>query len=70
MTPSSCQPQGCIVSKVEDFRRVLLDPNADRKAKQQALKFSVHFLHWQNDAPPPERAASGLIELPTSHQLR
>jgi hypothetical protein len=39
-----CQPQGCVVSKVEDFRRVLLDPDIDREQKQEALKFFVHFL--------------------------
>ena len=39
-----CQPVGCVVGKVEDFRRVLLDPNAARKEKQQALKFLAHFL--------------------------
>jgi hypothetical protein len=39
-----CQPKGCVVSKIEDFSRVLLDPKAARKEKQQALKFLVHFL--------------------------
>jgi hypothetical protein len=39
-----CQPKGCVVSKIEDFRRVLLDPNATRKERQQALKFLVHYL--------------------------
>jgi hypothetical protein len=39
-----CQSGGCVVSKVGDFRQVLLDPSADRNTKQQALKFLVHFL--------------------------
>ncbi len=39
-----CQPKGCVVSKIEDFRRVLLDPKAARRDKQQALKFLVHYL--------------------------
>ncbi len=39
-----CQPVDCVVSKIEDSRRVLLDPNSTRKDKQQALKFLVHFL--------------------------
>jgi hypothetical protein len=42
--PKFCQPKGCVVSKVEDFRRALLDPKAARKEKQQALKFLVHYL--------------------------
>jgi nuclease S1 len=39
-----CQPGGCLVSKIEDFRRVLLDPRAGKTEKQQALKFLVHFI--------------------------
>jgi nuclease S1 len=39
-----CQPKGCVVSKAEHFRRVLLNPKAARKEKQQALKFLVHFI--------------------------
>jgi hypothetical protein len=39
-----CQPDGCIVSKIEDFKRVLHDPRAGKTEKQQALKFLVHFI--------------------------
>jgi hypothetical protein len=39
-----CQPGGCVVSKIEDFKRVLQDPKAGRSEKQQALKFLVHFI--------------------------
>ena len=39
-----CQPAGCVVSKIEDFRRVLLDPKAGRKEKLQALTFIVHYI--------------------------
>jgi len=39
-----CQPMGFVVSKIEYFRRVLLNPNAARKEKQQALKFLVHYI--------------------------
>ncbi len=42
--PKYCQPAGCVVSKIEDFRRVLLDPKARRPEKQQALKFLIHFI--------------------------
>ncbi len=42
--PKFCQPVGCVVSEIEDFRRVLLNPKAARKEKQLALKFFVHFL--------------------------
>jgi nuclease S1 len=39
-----CQPEGCVVSKIEEFRQVLLDPKATRTEKQRALRFLVHFL--------------------------
>ena len=39
-----CQPGGCVVSKVEDFKRVLQDRTAGRTEKQEALKFLVHFI--------------------------
>jgi nuclease S1 len=39
-----CQTGGCVVSKVEDFKRVLQDPKAGKAEKQQALKFLVHFI--------------------------
>lgn len=42
--PKFCPDSGCVVSKVEDFKRVLMDPKATRADKQIALKFLVHFL--------------------------
>jgi hypothetical protein len=39
-----CQPGGCVVSKIGDFKRVLQDPKAGKEQKQQALKFLVHFI--------------------------
>ncbi len=42
--PSFCSPQGCVVSKVRDFERVLSDPRASRAEKQEALRFLVHFI--------------------------
>jgi hypothetical protein len=42
--PRYCLPRGCVVSKIEDFRRVLLDRTAGRPEKAQALKFVIHFI--------------------------
>jgi nuclease S1 len=42
--PKYCQPGGCVVSKIEDFKRVLQDPKAGRNEKQEALKLLVHFI--------------------------
>jgi hypothetical protein len=39
-----CQSGGCVVSKIEDFKRVLQDPKAGKTEKQQALKFLIHFI--------------------------
>jgi hypothetical protein len=39
-----CQPGGCVVSKIEDFKRILQDPKTGRLQKQQALKFLIHFV--------------------------
>jgi len=42
--PKYCPAGGCVFSKVEDFRRVLLDPKAGKTEKEQALRFLVHFI--------------------------
>ena len=39
-----CPEQGCVVSKVEDFRKQLADANLTREERQKALKFLVHFV--------------------------
>jgi hypothetical protein len=39
-----CPASGCVVSKIEDFKRVLQDPKAGKTEKQQALKFLVHLI--------------------------
>jgi len=39
-----CSRQGCVVSKIEEFRGVLLNPRAGQKQKQDALKFLIHFI--------------------------
>src|SRR6185312_3713186 len=35
---------GCVVTKIEDFRKILADPKAPRPERQKALKFLVHFV--------------------------
>jgi S1/P1 Nuclease len=39
-----CPSRGCVVSKIEEFERTLLNPKAGRLQKQQALKFLIHFI--------------------------
>jgi hypothetical protein len=39
-----CPPAGCVVSKIEEFKNILLNPKAGRIQKQQALKFLIHFV--------------------------
>jgi nuclease S1 len=42
--PGYCPPAGCIVSKIEEFRRILMDSQKGRSEKQVALKFLIHFV--------------------------
>jgi nuclease S1 len=42
--PKYCQPGGCVVSKIEDFKRILQDPRSRERQKQEALKFLIHFI--------------------------
>jgi nuclease S1 len=37
-------PEGCVVTKIDDFRKILADPNAPREGRVQALKFLTHFV--------------------------
>ena len=39
-----CRPQGCVVSKIAEFRAVLADRNAPRTRRRQALRFFVHLV--------------------------
>jgi hypothetical protein len=39
-----CPRGGCVVNKIEDCRRALLNPKAGRVEKQRALKFLIHFI--------------------------
>jgi nuclease S1 len=42
--PKYCPSSGCIVSKIKDFQRILQDPASDKRQKQEALKYLVHFI--------------------------
>jgi hypothetical protein len=39
-----CSSRGCVVSKIEDFERVLMHAGAGKEEKQRALKFLIHFI--------------------------
>ena len=39
-----CPNGNCVIAKTEQFLAVLRDPNADKDAKGQALKFVIHFV--------------------------
>jgi len=39
-----CRPQGCVVSKIGEFRAVLNDQDAPRDGRRMALRFFVHLV--------------------------
>ena len=39
-----CPNGDCVIAKTEQFLAVLRDPNVDKNAKAQALKFVIHFV--------------------------
>jgi nuclease S1 len=39
-----CSPKGCVVNKIEDFRRILQHSQSEIVQKQQALKFLIHLI--------------------------
>jgi nuclease S1 len=39
-----CPEQGCVVSKIEEFRKILADKSAPRPERQKALRFLVHLV--------------------------
>ena len=43
-SPEDCARQGCVVSKIAEFRAVLADRNAPRPRRRQALRFFVHLI--------------------------
>jgi hypothetical protein len=42
--PRFCQPGGCVVSRIEYFKRILADKGAPNAERQQALKFLIHLI--------------------------
>ncbi len=36
--------EGCVVTKIDDFRKILADTKAPRVERQEALKFLIHFV--------------------------
>jgi hypothetical protein len=42
--PRDCRRGGCVVSKIAEFRGVLLDPHASRSRRRMALRFYVHLV--------------------------
>jgi hypothetical protein len=42
--PRDCRRQGCVVSKIADFRAILVDPRATRAGRRMALRFFVHLV--------------------------
>jgi len=42
--PRECRPQGCVVSKIAEFRAVLNDQNASLARRRLALRFLVHLV--------------------------
>jgi hypothetical protein len=39
-----CRPEGCVVGKIHDFRKILEDPAAGNKVKAEALRYFVHLV--------------------------
>jgi len=39
-----CPNSDCVIAKTEEFLAVLKDPNAEKNAKVQALRFVIHFV--------------------------
>jgi hypothetical protein len=39
-----CPPQGCVVSKIEEFRAILADRTRKLEERREALRFLVHFV--------------------------
>jgi nuclease S1 len=39
-----CPRQGCVVSKIEDFRKILQNPTTGRRQTEEAPKFLIHLI--------------------------
>jgi nuclease S1 len=42
--PRDCRRGGCVVSKIPEFREILLDPHASRSRRRMALRFYIHLI--------------------------
>jgi len=42
--PRDCRPRGCVVSKIAEFRSILLDHHAPPSRRRTALRFYVHLV--------------------------
>jgi hypothetical protein len=42
--PRYCRPQGCVVTKISEFRRIISDRHATRSQRRMALRFFVHLV--------------------------
>jgi hypothetical protein len=42
--PRNCRRGGCVVSKIAEFRSILLDPNTSHSRRRTALRFYVHLV--------------------------
>ncbi len=42
--PRYCPRSGCVISKIDEYRRILADRRAPRAERRQALRFLIHFI--------------------------
>jgi hypothetical protein len=42
--PKFVPPEGCVVTKIDDFRKILADTSRPRVERAEALKFLIHFV--------------------------
>jgi hypothetical protein len=40
----NCRPQGCVVSKIAEFRAILMDQRVSRARRRSALRFFIHLV--------------------------
>ena len=53
--PRDCRPQGCVVSKIAEFKAILLDHNAPLSRRRTALRFLVHLVQDLHQPMPRSR---------------
>ena len=42
--PRDCAASGCVVSKLDEFKKILADPKRSKAERRKALRFTVHLL--------------------------